>query len=56
MNNGGKSKRIADSTGGVLLCYSFLLHCLENGTIMWGGEELDNFEVVGGLYAKRRYC
>lgn len=43
MNNGGKSKRIADSTGGVLLCYSFLLHCLENGTIMWG-EELDNFE------------
>lgn len=20
------------------------------------GEELDNFEVVGGLYAKRRYC
>ena len=37
MNNGGKSKRIADSTGGVLLCYSFLLNCLENGTIMWGG-------------------
>ena len=36
MNNGGKSKRIADSTGGVLLCYSFLLNCLENGTIMWG--------------------
>ena len=55
MNNGGKSKRIADSTGGVLLCYSFLLNCLENGTIM-RGEELDNLEVVGGLYAKRRYC
>lgn len=47
MNNSGKSKRIADSTG-VLLCYSFLLHCLENGTIMWG-EELDNFEFGGGM-------
>lgn len=34
----------------------FFIELLRKWNYNVGGEELDNLEVVGGLYAKRRYC
>ena len=48
MNNSGESKRIADSTKGVLLCYSFFIALLVNLNYNVG-DELDNFEFARGI-------